>query len=281
MSTVTLLVNAQNTAEQNSNSTTAIQTAIKLIQQAQNQLQNVNAGNTPLAGLASSLSNTAQEMYNKYTAYLQILEDIQQAQQEAGNGNYSEAVQYLQQASQIAQQNDITVNLTNYIQGFTILEDLQPLPKPPSTQTFLFLSEYFNKVYQVLQQNYQVLEKASKYLQLNLQAVQGDIQDAKNISQALWILAGVQQLLQPQQPKGIPLLTPGSNNTSSSTSSTNPIKTILANKEKILSDISQALQLLSQSESYDMGSTAKQLFEIAQNYQAQVQTYLAGLEKTQ
>ena len=272
LSAVTLLVNAQNTAEQNSNSTTAIQTAIKLIQQAQNQLQNVNAGNTPLAGLANSISNTAQEMYTKYTAYLQILEDIQQAQQEAGNGNYSEAVQYLQQASQIAQQNDININLNNYIQGFTILEGLQQLPQPPSTQTFLSLSQYFNNVYQTLQQNYQVLEKASKYLQINLQAVQGDIQDSKNISQAMQLLAEAQQLLSPSQNNNT-----SPNNTSPSTS----ISTILANKERILSDISQALQLLSQSESYDMGSTAKQLFEIAQSYQAQVQTYLEGLEKTQ
>jgi len=38
--------------------------------------------------------------------------------------------------------------------------------------------------------------------------------------------------------------------------------------------------LLSESQSYDMQSTAKQLFEIAQNFQTQVQTYLAGLEKT-
>ena len=115
-------------------------------------------------------------------------------------------------------------------------------------------------MYQTLQHNYQVLEKASKYLQINLQSVQGDIQDAKNISQAMQLLAEAQQLLSPSQ---------------------NNIKTILANKDKILSDISQALQLLSESESYDMQNSAKQLFEIAQNYQTQVQTYLAGLEKTQ
>ncbi len=211
-------------------------------------------------------------MYTKYTAYLQILEDTQQAQQEAENGNYSEAVQYLQQASKIAQQNDININLTNYIQGFTILEGLQSLPQPPSTQTFLSLSQYFNNVYQTLQQNYQVLEKASRYLQLNLQAVQGDIQDAKNISQAMQLLTEAQQLLSPSQNSNT-----SPNNTSPSTS----ISTILANREKILSDITQALQLLSQSESYDMQSSAKQLFEIAQNYQAQVQTYLEGLEKTQ
>ncbi len=139
LSAVTLLLNAQNTAEQNSNSTTAIQTAINLIQQAQNQLQNVNANGTPLAGLANSISDTAQEMYTKYTAYLQILEDTQQAQQEAGNGNYSEAVQYLQQASKIAQQNDININLTNYIQGFTILEGLQPLPQCHLQRKHFFL----------------------------------------------------------------------------------------------------------------------------------------------
>lgn len=261
---VNLLVNAQNTAEQNKNSTSAIQSAINLIKQAQNQLQNVNANNTPLSSLASSLSETVQEMYTKYTAYLQILEDIKKGQQEAESGNYSEAVQYLQQASQIAQQNDIAINLTSYIQGFTILEGLQQLPKPPSTQTFLSLSQYFNEVYQILQQNYQVLQKASKYLQLNLQSVQGDIQDAKNISQAMQLLAEAQQLLSP----------PSSN-------IVNAISTILANKDKILSDISQALQLLSESETYDMQSSAKQLFEIVQNYQTQVQTYLAGLEKTQ
>jgi hypothetical protein len=77
-------------------------------------------------------------------------------------------------------------------------------------------------------------------------------------------------------------LSPSSNNTSSSnTNNTNIISTILANKDEILSDISQALQLLSESESYDMQSTAQQLFEIAQNYQTQVQTYIAGLEQTQ
>ena len=265
LSIVTLLVNAQNTAGQNSNSTSAIQSAINLIKQAQNQLQNVNADNTPLSSLASSLSETVQEMYTKYTAYLQALEDIQKGQQEAQSGNYSEAVQYLQQASQIAQQNDININLTSYIQGFTILEGLQQLPKPPSTGTFLSLSQYFNSVYQILQQNYQVLEKASQYLQMNLQSVQGDIQDAKNISQAMQLLAEAQQLLSPSQ---------------NNTSSTN-IKTILANKNTILSDISQALQLLSSSESYDMQSSAKQLFELAQSYQTQVQTYLSGLEKTQ
>jgi len=265
LSIVTLLINAQNTAEQNSNSTSAIQSAINLIKQAQNQLQNVNADNTPLSSLASSLSETVQEMYTKYTAYLQALEDIQKGQQEAQSGNYSEAVQYLQQASQIAQQNDININLTSYIQGFTILEGLQQLPKPPSTGTFLSLSQYFNSVYQTLQQNYQVLEKASQYLQMNLQSVQGDIQDAENISQAMQLLAEAQQLLSPPQ-----------NNTSP-----NNIKTILANKDTILSDISQALQLLSSSESYDMQSSAKQLFEIAQSYQTQVQTYLSGLEKTQ
>ena len=250
LSIVTLLVNAQNTAGQNSNSTSAIQSAINLIKQAQNQLQNVNAGNTPLSSLASSLSETVQEMYTKYTAYLQALEDIQKGQQEAQSGNYSEAVQYLQQASQIAQQNDININLTSYIQGFTILEGLQQLPKPPSTGTFLSLSQYFNSVYQILQQNYQVLEKASQYLQMNLQSVQGDIQDTKNISQAMQLLAEAQQLLSPSQ-----------NNTSP-----NNIKTILANKNTILSDISQALQLLSESESYDMQSSAKQLFELAQSY---------------
>ena len=101
---VNLLVNAQNIAKQNSNSTTAIQNAINLIQQAQNQLQSVNANGTPLAGLANSLSEVIQEMYTKYTAYLQVLEDIKKGQQEAESGNYSEAVQYLQEASQIAQQ---------------------------------------------------------------------------------------------------------------------------------------------------------------------------------
>ena len=72
------------------------------------------------------------------------------------------------------------------------------------------------------------------------------------------LLAEAQQLLSPSQ---------------------NNIKTILANKDKILSDISQALQLLSESESYDMQSSAKQLFEIAQSYQTQVQTYLSGLRR--
>jgi hypothetical protein len=282
LSVVTLLVNAQNTAEQNQNSTSAVQNAINIIQQAQNQLKNVNANGTPLAGLASSISETAQEMHTKYTAYLQILEDIGNAQQEARNGNYSGAVQYLQQASQIAKQNDININLTSYIQGFTILEGLKPLPKPPSsTQTFLSLSQYFNEVYQTLQQNYQILQKASKYLQLNLQAVQGDIQDAKNISQAMQLLAEAQPLLMPPSSKGIPLLMPGSKNTPSSNTSSNTISTILANKEKILSNISQALQLLSQSQSYDMKNTAKQLYETVQKYQNKVQTYLAGLEKTQ
>ena len=296
LSIVDLLVNAQNIASQNSNSTTAIQNATNLIQQAQNQLQNVNASNTPLADLASSLSETVQEMYTEYTAYLQILEDIQNAQQEAENGNYSEAVQYLQEASQIAQQNGININLTNYIQGFTILEGLQPLPQPPSKQTFLSLSQYFDNVYQILQQNYQVLEKASQYLQINLQSVQGDIQDAKNISQALQLLAEAQQLLTPSQNNtsnttssnntenlnGKLSLTRKSINTPSpNTSPANTISTILANKDEILSDISQALQLLSESESYDMQSTAQQLFEIAQKYQTQVQTYLSGLEQTQ
>jgi tetratricopeptide (TPR) repeat protein len=69
LSIVTLLVNAQNIAEQNKNSTSAIQSAINLIQQAQKQLQNVNANNTPLSDLASSLSEVVQEMYTKYTAY--------------------------------------------------------------------------------------------------------------------------------------------------------------------------------------------------------------------
>jgi tetratricopeptide (TPR) repeat protein len=69
LSIVTLLVNAQNIAKQNNNSTSAIQSAINLIQQAQKQLQNVNANNTPLASLASSLSDVVQEMYTKYTAY--------------------------------------------------------------------------------------------------------------------------------------------------------------------------------------------------------------------
>ena len=300
------LIYAQSPAEQNNNSGSgiqgeipsrprysgiqgeivAVQTAINLIQQAQNQLQNVNADNTPLAGLASSLSDTVQEMYTKYTAYLQVLEDIQQAQQEAGNGNYSEAVQYLQQASQIVQQNGFNINLNNYIQGFTILEGLQPLPQPPSTQTFLSLSDYFDKVYKVLQQNYQVLEKASQYLQINLQSVQGDIQDAKNISQAMQLLAEAQFLLSPSPSNTVSntvskiqqRLGHSSNSTSSSN---NTISIILANKDTILNYISQALQLLSESESYDMESTAKQLFGIAQNYQAQVQTYLAGLEETQ
>jgi tetratricopeptide (TPR) repeat protein len=282
LSIVTLLVNAQNTAEQNSNSVPAIQNSINLIQQAQNQLQNVNAEGTPLAGLANSLSETVQEMYTTYTAYLQILEDIDNAQQEAENGNYSEAVQYLQQASQIAQQNNINIDLTKYIQGFTILEDLQPLPKPPSTQTFLSLSEYFDQVYQVLQQNYQVLEKASKYLQLNLQSVQGDIQDAKNISQAMQLLAEAQFLLSPS-PSNNPLFSKIVNKIPRKKGKTNTsiISTILANKDTILNYISQALQLLTESESYDMKSTAQQLFEIAQKYQTQVQIYLAGLEETQ
>jgi len=69
LSILTLLVNAQNIAEQNKNSTSAIQSAINLIQQAQKQLQNVNANNTPLSDLASSLSEVVQEMYTKYTAY--------------------------------------------------------------------------------------------------------------------------------------------------------------------------------------------------------------------
>jgi len=266
LSVVNLLINAQNIAQQNSDSVPAIQNAINLIQQAQKQSQTINANNTPLAGLANTIFKTVQEMYIEYTAYLQVLEDLKKSQQEAENGNYSEAVQYLQQAQQIAQQNGFNINLSNYIQGFTILEGLQPLPKPPSTQTFLSLSQYFASVYQILQENYQVLEKASKYLQINLQAVQGDIQDAKYISQALQLLAEAQQLLTPSQ-----------NNKSPSSI----IEAILANKDMILSDISQALQLLSSSQSYDMQSTAKQLFEIAQNYQTQVQTYLAGLEKTQ
>jgi len=271
LSVVNLLVNAQDTVEKNTNSVSAVQNAINLVQQAQNQLKNVNADGTPLADLASSIAEVAQEMYVKYTALLQVLEDIKKGQQEAENGNYSEAVQYLQQAQQIAQQNGFDVDLTPYIQGFSILEGLQPLPQPPSTQTFLSLSQYFNQVYQVLQQNYQVLEKASKYLQVNLQAVQGDIQDAKNISQALGLLAEAQQLLNPPQ----------SNTPNGNASNSNTISEILANKDKILSDISQALQLLSESQSYDMQDTAKQLFEIAQNFQTQVQTYLAGLEKTQ
>jgi len=170
-------------------------------------------------------------MYVKYTALLQVLEDIKKGQQEAENGNYSEAVQYLQQAQQIAQQNGFDIDLTPYIQGFSILEGLQPLPQPPSTQTFLSLSQYFNQVYQVLQQNYQVLEKASKYLQINLQAVQGDIQDAKNISEALGLLAEAQQLLNPPQ----------NNTPNSNASNSNTINEILANKDKILSGISQAL----------------------------------------
>jgi len=266
LSVVNLLVEAQDTVEKNTNSESAVQNAINLVQQAQNQLQNVNADGTPLADLTSSLAGVVQEMYVKYTALLQVLDDIKKSQQEAENGNYSEAVQYLQQAQQIAQQTDFNIDLTPYIQGFSILEGLQPLPQPPSAQTFLSLSQYFNQVYQVLQRNYQVLEKASKYLQINLQAVQGDVQDAKNISEALGLLAEAQQLLNPPQ-----------NNTSNG----NTISEILANKDKILSDISQALQLLSESQSYDMQNTAKQLFEIAQNFQTQVQTYLAGLEKTQ
>ncbi len=270
VSVVNLLVKAQDTVEKNTNSASAVQNAINLVQQAQNQLQNVNADGTPLEDLPSSLAEVAQEMYVKYTALLQVLEDIKKGQQEAENGNYSEAVQYLQQAQQIAQQNGFDIDLTPYIQGFSILEGLQPLPQPPSTQTFLSLSQYFNQVYQVLEQNYQVLEKASKYLQINLQAVQGDIQDAKNISEALGLLAEAQQLLNPPQ----------SNTPNSNASNSNTISDILANKDKILSDISQALQLLSESQSYDMQSTAKQLFEIAQNFQTQVQTYLAGLEKT-
>jgi len=267
---VNLIVNAENIAQQNSDSVPAIQNAISLIQQAQKQLQNVNANGTLIADLASSISQTVQEMYIEYTAYLQVLQDLKKSQQEAENGNYSEAVQYLQQASQIAQQNGFKIDLTNYIQGFTILEGLQSLPEPPSTPSFLTLSQYFNQVYQVLQQNYQVLEKASKYLQINLQAVQGDIQDAKNISRALELLAEAQRLLKPPQDQ------PHANNTSQ----TNSIEAILTNKDRILSDISQALQLLSQSQSYDMQSTAKQLLEIAQDFQTKVQTYLAGLEKT-
>jgi tetratricopeptide (TPR) repeat protein len=247
LSVVNLLVKAQDTVEKNTNSASAVQNAINLVQQAQNQLQNVNADGTPLEDLPSSLAEVVQEMYVKYTALLQVLEDIKKSQQEAENGNYSEAVQYLQQAQQIAQQNGFNIDLTPYIQGFSILEGLQPLPQPPSAQTFLSLSQYFNQVYQVLQQNYQVLEKASKYLQINLQAVQGDVQDAKNISEALELLAEAQQLLNPPQ---------------SNTSNGNTISEILANKDKILSDISQALQLLSESQSYDMQSTAKQLFEI-------------------
>ncbi|ALG96946.1 putative Staphylococcal surface anchored protein [Sulfolobus monocaudavirus SMV3] len=293
---VNLLVYAQDIVEgkrsvpmpvQDKNQISETQYAINLIQQAQEQLGNINANDTPLAGLANSLSETAQKMYTIYTAYLQVLEDIGEAQQEAVNGNYSQAVQYLQQASQIAQQNDITINLTNYIQGFTVLEGLQPLPKQPSKQTFLTLSQYFNSVYQVLQQNYQVLEKASKYLQLNLQAVQGDIQDAKNISQAMQLLAEAQFLLTPSPNNTLvtnvvnkirQIFGSSSNNTSSSS---NIISMILSNKDTILNNISQALRLLSESESYDMQSTAQQLFEMAQKYQAQVQTYLAGLEKTQ
>jgi len=271
LSVVSLLVKAQDTVEENTNSASAVQNAINLVQQAQNQLKNVNADGTPLEDLPSSLAEVAQEMYVKYTALLQVLEDIKKGQQEAENGNYSEAVQYLQQAQQIAQQNGFDIDLTPYIQGFSILEGLQPLPQPPSTQTFLSLSQYFNQVYQVLEQNYQVLKKASEYLQTNLQAVQGDIQDAKNISQALGLLAEAQQLLNPPQ----------NNTPNSNASNSNTINEILANKDKILSGISQALQLLSESQSYDMQGTAKQLFEIAQNFQTQVQTYLEGLEKTQ
>jgi hypothetical protein len=141
-------------------------------------------------------------------------------------------------------------------------------------------------VYKVLQQNYQVLEKASKYLQINLQSVQGDIQDAKNISQALKLLAEAQFLLSPSPSNTVSNIVgkiqqwrgQSSNNTSSPN---NIISIILANKDTILNYISQALQLLSESESYDMESTAKQLFGIAQKYQTQVQTYLEGLEETQ
>jgi len=75
LSVVSLLVKAQDTVEKNTNSASAVQDAINLVQQAQNQLKNVNADDTPLADLASSLADVVQEMYVKYTALLQVLED--------------------------------------------------------------------------------------------------------------------------------------------------------------------------------------------------------------
>jgi tetratricopeptide (TPR) repeat protein len=76
LSVVNLLINAQNTVEQNGDSVPAVQDAINLVQQAQKQLQTVNANGTPLADLASSLSEVVQEMYIKYTALLQVLENL-------------------------------------------------------------------------------------------------------------------------------------------------------------------------------------------------------------
>jgi len=75
LSVVNLLVEAQDTVEKNTNSASAVQNAINLVQQAQNQLKNVNADGTPLEDLPSSLADVVQEMYVKYTALLQVLED--------------------------------------------------------------------------------------------------------------------------------------------------------------------------------------------------------------
>ena len=134
-------------------------------------------------------------------------------------------------------------------------------------------AKYYQNVASTIQKGIQEINSLSitddGVNQVRQQIVQS-LQQMETDYQALGLLAEAQQLLNPPQNN-----TPNSNASNSDT-----ISEILANKDKILSDISQALQLLSESQSYDMQSTAKQLFEIAQNFQTQVQTYLEGLEKT-
>ncbi|WP_228375585.1 hypothetical protein [Saccharolobus islandicus] len=254
-SAMSLLLEAQKLAEQKN--VDAVKTAIANIQNAIQQLENINAENSIVESLYSAVVELAKKMYNEYTAYLYVLENLKKSNELIENGDFSEAVQLLQNAQQIAQRAGLQLNLANYIQGFSILENLKPLPQPPKEADFSSLASYFSQLTDTLKSNYNTLQQASKYITINnLQDISADVTVAQLLANAMQDLANAQSLLE-QKPEQV-----------------------LQNKQQITQYITNAIQLLQQAQgtSSDLQQTAKQLFEEAQQYQDTVNVYLNGLQ---
>ncbi|WP_238525236.1 hypothetical protein [Saccharolobus islandicus] len=254
-SAMSLLLEAQKLAEQKN--VDAMKTAITNIQNAIRQLQSINAENSVVESLYSAVVELAKKMNDEYAAYLYVLENLKKSNELIENGDFSEAVQLLQNAQQIAQRAGLQLNLVNYIQGFSILENLKPLPQPPKEADFSSLASYFSQLVDTLKSNYNTLQQASKYITINnLQNVSADIAVAELLANAMQDLANAQSLLE-QKPEQV-----------------------LQNKQQITQYITNAIQLLQQAQgtSSDLQQTAKQLFEEAQQYQDTVNVYLNGLQ---